>query len=747
MYNNLMEKKQIKSIKWKVFFPVFVLAVAQFLFAQGSVSAPDEEKVEIIVQSGNNYNVSSVNFSPDGKNLASFSEDNTIRVWDSSTGYVIRKITIPSDKFYPYYTSCFSPDGRTLASGNDEGIYLWDTATGTIIREFRDYNYQRLRFIIRFSPDGKNLLSFFKDSILIWDSTSGGFMLGTQMPFEKNYNNAVQCDSPNHETFASNYSSFYSNDLRYDNSTIYLVQNATQNRPQRFFGHTDRVNSINFSPDGKILVSGSSDKTIRLWDTATGETIRTLPVNAVVYSVQFSPDGKSLTSLSQDGIKIWNMKTMMLISEYELPLSLSLSPNGKIQASKSDTYGSNNIILSDTAFGRKLRELVGHTKEVNSICFSPDGKTLASGSADGTIKTWNSLNGELLATLVGFNDGEWVVYTPDNFFICSDGGDKYITFKKGKSLYLVDEYGAQFKKQNIALVSEKPSEYSEKNNITDQPDIVKSEGDSSLIHVVKSLLGKSTCWAVLIGIKDYSISNNGFKPLPYAINDAEAVKKYLVNTMKISQDHIISLYNPRASRQNIEYYLGEKIPQLVGKDDRVIIYFSGHGSHEKIKSNEDFGYLIPFDGKKSNLYSTCISMRQVEDFSKKIPARQVLFILDSCFSGIAGAVYKKGIDQLPIETQKQIEAYVKSEGRQILAAGKADEEVVMTDDLKNSVYTHYLLKGLRGEADYDKNRVISIRELQVYLDYWVPQKAKQTPQIFDLTNNEGQFVFYPEGEN
>jgi len=141
-------------------------------------------------------------------------------------------------------------------------------------------------------------------------------------------------------------------------------------------------------------------------------------------------------------------------------------------------------------------------------------------------------------------------------------------------------------------------------------------------------------------------------------------------------------------------------------------------------------------------------MRQVEDFSKKIPARQVLFILDSCFSGIAGAVYKKGSDQLSIETKNQIKAYIISEGRQILAAGKADEEVVMTADLKNSMYTHYLLRGLRGEADYDKNRVISIHELQVYLESIFPNKiAKQTPQIFDLINSGGQFVFYPEGED
>jgi len=488
-----VEKKKIKIIKWKVFFPIFVLAAAPFLFAQGSVSAPDEEKVEIVVQSGNNYNFTSVCFSPDGKNLASFSGDNTIRIWDSSTGKMIRKTTLNSNDRYDF--SCFSSDGKILATGG-YGIILWDAETGIAIRHIVRYNSDYL------SGDG-------------------------------------------------------------------YLRNDYYNRENY---------SIQFSPEGKILASWGSNGSIKLWDTATGGKIWERS-EKVVLSVHFSPDGKTLSAKSYNDIKLLDTKTGSLLYSPGVKMYGIVSPNGKIQASEANYYDSNNIILSDTAFGRKLRELIAHRGKINSICFSPDGKTLASGSADGTIKTWNSITGELLATLVGFKDGEWVVYTPDNFFICSDGGDKYITFKKGKSLYLVDEYGTQFKKQNIALVSEIPSEYSEKNNITDQPDIVKSDGDSSLIHVVKSLLGKSTCWAVLIGIKDYSFSNNGFKPLPYAINDAEAVKKYLVNTMKISQDHIIPLYNSRASRQNIEYYLGEKIPQLVGKDDRVIIYFSGHGSH------------------------------------------------------------------------------------------------------------------------------------------------------------------------
>lgn len=190
--------------------------------------------------------------------------------------------------------------------------------------------------------------------------------------------------------------------------------------------------------------------------------------------------------------------------------------------------------------------------------------------------------------------------------------------------------------------------------------------------------------------------------------------------------------------------MGETLPQKVDVDDRVVIYFSGHGDQEQSKRGKKFGYLIPFDGNKNSLYSTCISMNQLQYFSEKNPAKQMLFILDSCFSGIAGVVHKKG--DIPNETRKQVEAFIKSEGRQIMTAGGADDTAEMSKKWNNhSVYTFYLLKGLRRAADYNKDKVISIRELQVYLDSTVPKEAKQTPQLFNLNNSEGQFVFYREG--
>ena len=114
-------------------------------------------------------------------------------------------------------------------------------------------------------------------------------------------------------------------------------------------GHQWAVLTVVFSPDGKTLASGSSDKTVRLWDVETGTSLRTLLGHTSrVNSVAFSPDGKTLVSSSDD----------------------------------------NTIRLWDVRMGTPFLMLIGHTESVKSVVFSPDGKTLASGSSDGTVLLW-----------------------------------------------------------------------------------------------------------------------------------------------------------------------------------------------------------------------------------------------------------------------------------------------------------------------------------------------------------------------
>ncbi|MEH2181504.1 serine/threonine-protein kinase [Nostoc sp.] len=183
-------------------------------------------------------------------------------------------------------------------------------------------------------------------------------------------------------------------------------------------GHSSKVYSVAISPDGKTLASGSSDKTIKLWNLATGEQIRTLTGHSYsVNSLAISPDGKTLASGSYDyPIKLWNLVTgeqiRTLTGHSDSVGSVAISPDGNILASGSFDK---TIKLWNLETGEQIRNLTGHSDSVWDLAISPDGKTLASGSVDKTIKLWNLATGEQIRTLTGHS------YSVNSLVISPDG--------------------------------------------------------------------------------------------------------------------------------------------------------------------------------------------------------------------------------------------------------------------------------------------------------------------------------------
>jgi len=194
-------------------------------------------------------------------------------------------------------------------------------------------------------------------------------------------------------------------------------------------GHTSLVNTVAFSPDGKILASGGGDNAIRLWDVRAGRQIKSLVGHTgYLLSVVFSPDGKTLASGSFDkSVRLWNVETGEQLKSLEghdgFVFSVAFSPDGKILASGS--YD-NTVKLWDAATGRQLKTLAGHAGFVFSVAFSPDGKTLASGSIDKTIRLWDTATG-VYRTLEGHaNEISAVVFAPDGKTLASSSFDKSV---------------------------------------------------------------------------------------------------------------------------------------------------------------------------------------------------------------------------------------------------------------------------------------------------------------------------------
>ncbi|MDH6100450.1 trypsin-like peptidase domain-containing protein [Anabaenopsis sp. FSS-46] len=210
--------------------------------------------------------------------------------------------------------------------------------------------------------------------------------------------------------------------------TIKLWDVATGREIATLTGHSDSVRSVGFSPDGQTLASGSGDKTIKLWDVATGREIATLTGHSeAVRSVGFSPDGQTLASLDNT-IKLWDVATRReiatLTGHSSSVWSVAFSPDGRTLASGS---WDRTIKLWDVATGGEIATLTGHSSWVFSVAFSPNGRTLASGSWDSTIKLWDVATRREIATLTGHSSSvSSVAFSPDGRTLASGSWDSTI---------------------------------------------------------------------------------------------------------------------------------------------------------------------------------------------------------------------------------------------------------------------------------------------------------------------------------
>jgi len=336
----------------------------------------------------NAYAVTSLGFSPDGTTLASSTEYGALQLWDTTTG---EQRSVPAAHTSPVTNIAFSPEGRTLASGGEDGlIRLWEVETNylqsVLLGHLNDVTG------VAFSPDGKMLASSSLDStIRLWDLESASPL--SVLTGHSSFVRSVAF-SPDGRTLAS-----AGTDM-----TVRLWDVATGENRATLTGHTSEVESVSFSPEGAWLASASADKTVRIWDVATGEEIGLFQSINIVRSAAFSPDEALVAFGGHDmALNVWAWEVISgtatgrnqfpPIGQVGGPLTVAFSSDGVIVASggpSTQNYwtapGEIHLYSAETGFPYNL--LRGHTRRVTSIAFSPDGKLLATGSADGSMRLW-----------------------------------------------------------------------------------------------------------------------------------------------------------------------------------------------------------------------------------------------------------------------------------------------------------------------------------------------------------------------
>ncbi|MEX5719144.1 nSTAND1 domain-containing NTPase [Geodermatophilus maliterrae] len=362
-------------------------------------------------------------FSPDGRLLASLSDDQTVRLWDAATGHPHGGPLTGHTDWVNWMA--FSPDGSLLATTSEDGtVRLWDVATGRPHGEPLTGHTDWVDWVA-FSPDGRLLAAAGggeEDSVRLWDVATG-HPHGTPLTGHTDWVNRAAF-SPDGSLLATTS----------EDGTVRLWDVATGHpHGTPLTGHTDWVGDVAFSPDGSLLATADADQTVRLWDVATGEpqgqplTGHTDKVNCLA----FSPDGSQLASGSQDGTaRLWDVATghphgQPLTGRPGFVSCVTFSPDGQLLAT---AHGGqeNSVRLWDVATGRPHGEpLPGHTNAVVGVAFSPDGQLLASASNDGTARLWQVAETfSISRPLTGHTDETFgVAFSPDGRLLATTSGD------------------------------------------------------------------------------------------------------------------------------------------------------------------------------------------------------------------------------------------------------------------------------------------------------------------------------------
>ncbi len=733
------------------------------------------------------------------RELAAWAGANAIYVWDNANGTLLHVLDGHTETVNEV---AFSPDGRTLASCSNNEVILWSADAGTQLAtltvpkapEVTPARRQPGRNTatavpkvsarhaawaswngsqsVAFSPNGKLLATgelrvtrsrnntYFESlAIRIWDVATRRLLKSYKLPTlpdtklptpdgdkDPPYWIRSLAFHPDGRTVASD-----------DGANRVLLLDLDTGRYRRLEGHRREVNSVAFSADGKRLVSASFDGTVKVWNVAAGRFTLTLQGHeGRVTAARFTHDGRFIVSGGLDRkVRLW-----------------------------------------DAASGEGLAVLDNHEEPVTSVGVSPNGQIAFSTGLDGRVSLWSLSSKSLAATLIADKERDWVSFSPDGFYK-GNKPEKYLAWRLGNEMHPLSAYREQFSRPDILLArlsgapplpggvrptptpaaAARPTPNPVTSTLptpapakTPAP-TTDARGGAVRPVRMKALSGETYdvqvyggSYALVIGNSDYA----RWTRLPGVYQDLSEVERALTRQdfKVVSFDEsgkpvfgrtVMNLSRAEFNRQ-IELFIDE-----YGQDEknRLLIYYAGHGYTALLPDGRKMGYLVMRDAppmppaevalergltyqQLASFRRASINMDEVETYAKNITSRHALFVFDSCFAGTV----------LFRDTEVSVPAYIGEDivqpVREFLTAG--DERQRVADD---SEFRKAFVRGIEGAADTSaggrpRDGYVLATELYLYVRDEVKAytRGRQTPVFGKIIKQElarGDFIFVYAG--
>lgn len=708
-----------------------------------------------------NFKSYTIAFSNDGKNIISSTPDGQISVWEFgnpipvaafSHGSSVRSIDIDAA-------------GRVVSGGYDKIIKIWDSKTGKEIGRFREINAEIS--ILSFSIDG---------SIVIAGCTDGSVVIGDAQKFE-----IIKTLSDNKSQVTS---LACSNDGKYFavsfmDSTVSLLNTQFGTAAVTLKNPTGIVRSTAFHPNNRLLITASS--VLSFWDIATATTAATFSDTGFVpFVISVSKENSILAVTGRTG-ELRTYKILDRKLDDQPPIISMINPsNSEIkpvqlygnQFEISGIISDENAIREVTLNGKPLpttvasnQERIGIDTSLTALSFTAMIPLTAAGMNSFIITATdadsNKAQRELNFTKLTKETAVEVINPTENletdqtsvdlqFKVWFDFASYTIVMntieiakkenntKRPIGTIFIEKLSLSAGFNQIQLnVNGRGGEkikriFNVTRRMSGAPSSIASEQKT-----VKDKTGQPQRWAVVVGISAYS--DPTIKNLKYADKDANDFAEFLKTPAGggFEEGRIKILLNKDATLNNIKLALYNFLRQTVDKD-LVVIYFAGHGAPEPANPNNN--YLLCYDTDPKSLETTAFPMWDVKTaLTRYIPSKRVVVFTDACHSGgISSDIVTRG---MKLNDDNLINQYLSDlsntkEGIIVFTASQAGEVSQELDKFGHGVFTHFLLDGMKGNADFNNDYTVTIGEL---MDYVEEKVKRQTNGNQHPTRNQGTY--------